>query len=162
MRTGLSRRSALAGLGAGGIGVALAARGAAAQETADATAHPIVGLWTHARGPETPPGLRAFTAIHGDGTVSMIHSFGGPGVGAWQPTGERSVQWLVTFLNIADTPGGFAEGTVTVAGTLTVDDAGTTVTEESTVEIRTPDNVVVGTFPFATTFNRVQVEAPSA
>ena len=159
----LTRRAALAGLGAGGLGAALAARGASAQEaTADRAAHPIVGLWTHVSGPETPPGLRAFTAIHGDGTLSSVHSFGGPGVGAWHATGVRSVRGILKYLNIADAPGQFVEGTVTVSGSLTVDEAGTTVTEESTIDIRTPDDAVVATFPFTTTFVRVPVEAPPA
>ena len=159
----LTRRAALAGLGAGGLGAALVARGASAQEaTADRAAHPIVGLWTHVRGPETPPGLRAFTAIHGDGTLSSVHSFGGPGGGAAPDTGERSVRWILKYLNIADAPGQFVEGTVTVSGSLTVDEAGTTVTEESTVDIRTRDDAVVATIPFTTTFVRVPVEAPPA
>ena len=162
-RQSVSRRTALAGLGAGGLGAALTARGASAQEpTADMAAHPIVGLWTHVSGPGTPPGLRAFTAIHGDGTLTSLHSFGGAGVGAWHATGERSVQWILKYLNIADTPGQFVEGTVTVSGSLTVDGVGTTVTEESTIDIRTADGTVVATFPFTTTFVRVPVEAPPA
>ena len=161
----VSRRAALAGLGAGGVGLALGApaRGVAAQDAASGTAaHPIVGLWTHVSGPGTPPGLRAFTAIHGDGTLNSVHSFGGAGVGAWRATGERSVRWILKYLNIADAPGQFVEGTVTVSGSLTVDEAGTTVTEESTIDIRTPDDAVVATFPFTTTFVRVPVEAPPA
>ena len=124
--------------------------------------HPIVGLWTHVSGAETPPGLRAFTAIHGDGTLTSVHSFGGPGVGAWHATGERSVRWILKYLNIADAPGQFVEGTVTVSGSLTVDDAGTTVTEESTVDVRAADGAAVANFPFTTTFVRVPVEAPPA
>lgn len=47
MRNSVSRRTALAGLGAGGLGVALAAaRPAAAQDAAAEMAkHPIVGFW---------------------------------------------------------------------------------------------------------------------
>ena len=163
---GLSRRTALGRIAAVGAALGLGGRlgRAAAQEAtpADMAAHPIVGLGTHVRGPETPPGLRAFTTIHGDGTLSSVHSFGGAGVGAWHATGERSVQWVVKYLNIADAPGQFVEGTVTVSGSLTVDEAGTTVTEESTVDIRTPDDAVVATIPFTTTFVRVPVEAPPA
>ena len=158
----VSRRTALAGLGAGGLGVALGTRVHPASAQDVMASHPIVGLWTHVSGPGTPPGLRAFTAIHGDGTLSSVHSFGGAGVGAWRATGERSVRWILKYLNIADAPGQFVEGTETVSGSLTVDDAGTTVTEESTIDIRTPDDAVVATFPFPTTFVRGPVEGPPA
>ena len=156
----ISRRTALAGLGAGGLALAASTRPAAAQDAM--TSHPIVGLWTHVSGPETPPGLRAFTAIHGDGTLTSSHSFGGAGLGAWRATGERSVEWVVKYLNIAEAPGEFVEGTLTLFGTLTVDEAGTTVTEESTVDIRAADGAAVASFPFTTTFARVPVEAPPA
>ena len=163
---GLSRRAALGRLAAVGAALGLTARPgrAAAQEATPAAtaAHPIVGLWTHVSGPGTPPGLRAFTAIHGDGTLSSVHSFGGAGAGAWHATGERSVRWVVKYLNIADAPGQFVEGTVTVFGSLTVDEAGATVTEESTVDVRAADDTVVANFPFTTTFARVPVEAPPA
>ena len=42
----VSRRAALAGLGAGGLGMALAAKTAAAQDgAADLAGHPLVGSW---------------------------------------------------------------------------------------------------------------------
>ena len=70
----VSRRAALAGLGAGGIGLALAAapRPVAAQDaTAEMAAHPVVGLWQFdgaldpAQGPS--PGFEIF---HADGTYT--------------------------------------------------------------------------------------------
>lgn len=159
----LSRRTALAGLGAGSLAAALAARGASAQQAAtDPASHPIVGVWRNVTGPETPPGLRTINAIHGDGTLTGVHSFGGAGVGAWHPVDARAVRWIIVYFNIADTPGQFVEGTVTVAGSLTVDEAGTTLTEETTVEIRAADDAVVASFPFTTTFARVPAEAPPA
>lgn len=55
----VTRRTALAGLGAGGLGVAIAAsvRGVAAQDaTAEMATHPIVGLWQLDPGPNPPTG----------------------------------------------------------------------------------------------------------
>jgi hypothetical protein len=159
----ISRRVAVAGLGASGLGAALTGRGASAHDDATNLAtHPAVGLWTNLVGPDTPPGLRAFNAIHGDGTISGMHSFGGPAAGAWRATGERSIQWLIKYLNIADTPGQYVEGTVTVFSSLTVDEDGTTAQEDAMIEIRDADDTVVGTFPYQSTFTRVPVEAPPA
>lgn len=158
--TALSRRAALVGLGAGGLGVALAARGASAQDaTTDLASHPVVGLWSLASGPGTP---RAINAMHGDGTITSLNSFGGLGLGAWQPTGERSIRKVLTFYNIAQVPGEFEEGTVTITASLTVDEAGTTMAEESTVEIRAADDTVLANFPSTGTFTRMTAEAPPA
>src|SRR5215207_9261017 len=98
----LSRRTALVGLGAGGIGVALAARGriAAAQEApSDAMAnHPIVGAWMVT----TPigPALAVFSA-DGSNIQGVPTAQAGPGgvtftgaqVGTWEPTGPRSIHF---------------------------------------------------------------------
>jgi hypothetical protein len=124
-------------------------------------AHPIVGLWRQVTTAETPPSLRALNAIHGDGTLTSLHSFGGTGVVTWEATDKRAVQWLLMYFNIADVPGQFEEGTVTVFGTLTVDDTGDTVTEASTIEISAADGTVVATFPYQSTFVRVPVAAPA-
>ena len=95
----MSRRAALAGLGAGGLGLALTAatRPAAAQEGAtDLAGHPLVGTWVVM----TPGGV--VPQIHGpDGSVISAfapnyvdpvlgYTFQGPGLGVWEATGERS------------------------------------------------------------------------
>src|SRR5688500_17531350 len=94
----VSRRTALAGLGAGGLGVALAAtsRHSAAQEATPAAlaSHPIVGVWMVT----TPmgPSLAVFSAdgsnIQGVPTANAGPqgvTFTGAQVGTWAPDGER-------------------------------------------------------------------------
>ena len=49
---------------------------------------------------------------------------------------------------------------MTLTGTLTVDGAGTTLTEESTVDIRAADGAVVATFPFVASFARLTADTP--
>src|SRR5215218_9725397 len=98
----LSRRTALAGLGAGGIGAALAARQhiATAQEApSDAMAnHPIVGVWMVAA--PLGPALAVFSAdgtnIQGVPTAQAGPqgvTFTGAQVGTWEPDGERRVHF---------------------------------------------------------------------
>ena len=49
----VSRRAAVAGLGAGGLGLVMTGRGASAQD-ADMATHPIVGAWTLDFDPTNP------------------------------------------------------------------------------------------------------------
>jgi hypothetical protein len=156
----LSRRTAFAGLGVAGLGLAAAAaaRPASAQETGT---HPVVGLWTQEKTPDTPPGFTAFNTIHADGTITSIHSFAGPGVGAWQATGDRTANTTGKYLNIAGEPGGYVTGIVTVWSTLTVAADGNSFTEEAVVELVAIDGTKVSTFPFTSTQIRVPVEPPS-
>ena len=155
----VSRRTALAGLGAGGLGLAAAAaaRPASAQESAT---QPFVGLWTQQKSADLPPGFINFTTIHADGTISSIHSFAGAGVGAWQATGERTGNWTVKFLNLAGEPGGYVSGVVTARSSLTLAEDDNTITEDAVIELTGSDGTNVGTFPFSTTHVRVNVEPP--
>jgi hypothetical protein len=158
----VTRRTALAGLSAGGLGLTLVAstRRASAQEVpTDLASHPVVGLWSLASGPGAP---RAINAMHGDGTFTGLNSFGGLGLGAWEPTGERSIRTVLTFYNIAQVPGEFVEGTGTITSSLTVDEAGTTMAEESIIDIRDADGAQVANFPATGTFTRMTLDAPPA
>jgi hypothetical protein len=120
----VSRRSALAGLGAGGLGLALAAtvRHAAAQDAAAEMAnHPLVGTWMTGTGPldlavahwdadgdMTNNGL--FAVPGPDGTV--IHS--NPFAGVWEPDGDRGIH--ITFMAVTYDAAGAVTGTITVDG----------------------------------------------
>jgi hypothetical protein len=100
----LSRRTALAGLGAGGLGIALAAtaRPAAAQDAAAMANHPIVGAWLVL---SSPPGPMTIV-FHPDGTCvfGVLTTVPGPngvgfstaGLGMWEPTGERTMRFTAT------------------------------------------------------------------
>lgn len=103
-RNAISRRSTLAGLAGGGLGLAFAAaaRPAAAQEGAgDLDGHPMVGTWAVM----TPGGV--VPQIHGpDGSVVVAYPpnyvdpmlgliFQGPSLGRWEADGERNGHFTV-------------------------------------------------------------------
>ena len=129
----VSRRTALAGLGAGGLGLALAAtaRPAAAQDaTAEAMAnHPIVGAWMVAA--PTGPALAVFLAdgtnIQGVPTAQAGPqgvTFTGAQVGTWEPVSERGIHFTGVQL-LTDATGAFV-GTVTIDGHPVVSEDGQT------------------------------------
>ncbi len=137
----ISRRTALAGLGAGGVGLAFAAgaRPVAAQDAASEMAtHPIVGAWLVAPSSER----RGFETIvfTADGSVmqgfavTLDHGprgvwFSGPGVGAWEPTGERGAAY--TAVTVLSDAAGTNLGTTTVDGTIVVSEDGRTFDDGS-------------------------------
>ena len=120
----VSRRTALAGLGAGGLGLALAAtaRGVAAQNAiAEMATHPLVGTWMTGTSPAdfavahwdadgnmTNNGLFALPGP--DGT--MIHS--NPFAGVWEPDGDRGIHF--TFMALTYDAAGAVTGSITVDG----------------------------------------------
>ena len=118
--TAVSRRTALAGLGAGGLGLALAAtaRPAAAQDaTSEMATHPQVGVWMV----DSPIG-RAIAVYSAEGSVvtALAASQAGPRgvafastqVGTWEATGARGAHLTVVQL-LSDGAGAYA-GSVTV------------------------------------------------
>jgi hypothetical protein len=119
----LSRRTALVGLGAGGIGAALAASGriAAAQEApSEAMAtHPMVGAWMAA----TPAGL-APGIFFPDGTVIVSVPATGNSplgttsvsteIGTWEPVSKRGIHF--TGVQLHSDANGTSVGSVTIDG----------------------------------------------
>ena len=100
-----SRRSAVAGLGASGLGLALATRSgtATAQDGAgDLAGHPLVGTWLAMTGGGIVP------QYHGaDGSIvayfppnyvdpALGLTFQGPALGHWEPVGARGAR--LTFI----------------------------------------------------------------
>ena len=160
----VSRRAALAGLGAGGLGLALAAaaRPAAAQDSTPGAmaGHPIVGAWYADFDPANPGTLFVFTSFHADGTRTDVHPFAGAGIGAWEATGERTGRAINKYQNIATAPGDFVQGTVTVWATVAVAEDGDSTTEDAVVELRGSDGTVVALFPFSGGSRRLVVEPP--
>src|SRR4051812_42237185 len=149
----VSRRTALAGLGAGGLGVALAAPGTrvAAQEasTDSLAGHPLVGTWLaitpFGASPETfaadgsvvagPPIIEA-----GDQGVTFF----GPGIGVWTSTGERSGAF--TFVQTLGHADGAYAGTLTIDGHLDVSEDGQSFVDdapETTLTFRDAQNNVL-------------------
>src|SRR6186713_2769586 len=113
----VSRRSALAGLGVGSLGLALGAtaRGVAAQDaTSEMASHPIVGTWYFDFDPANPGTLFVYSIFHADGTRTDLHPFAGPGIGSWVATDERAGESILKYQNIAAEPGVYVPGTGTV------------------------------------------------
>jgi len=104
----VSRRTTLAGLGAGGLGLALATRGhrAAAQEaTPDALAtHPIVGVWNAMTpgGPSLATFLADGSATFANPPTAMDSTRGvvylSPSVGTCEPTGPRGIHFTASLV----------------------------------------------------------------
>jgi hypothetical protein len=172
-RDSISRRSALAGLGAGGLGLALASttRHTAAQDaSADMANHPIVGAWNVI----TPsgPSLAVFSA---DGTnVQGLPAtqagpngvtFVGPQVGTWEPISERGIHFTGIQLH-SDATGVFT-GTVTIDGYPVVSEDGMTLLDDQSqvmITIRDAAGAILQQFPASgdppVTGTRMGVGAP--
>jgi hypothetical protein len=132
-RPSVSRRAALAGLGAGGLGLAFAAgrHGAAAQ---DAATHPIVGVWmvTTRFGP-------APSIFAADGTVTIARpatqagpqgvAFVSSEVGTWEPISERGVHF--TSVHLQSDANGTYTGSVTIDGHPIVSEDGQSFVDDS-------------------------------
>jgi hypothetical protein len=152
----VSRRTALAGLGAGGLGVAVttAVRPAAAQDASPASmaGHPIVGTWIIVRdvtNTTEPPVVVVFTA---DG--SFIDAYQGA-TGVWEATGPNSAAFtLIPFNGPPQATSGYA----VVRGTWEIDDGGATMRGSANVTVLTPDGMVVATGELSSTATRMQVE----
>ncbi len=120
----VSRRSALAGLGASGLGVALAAttRPASAQDAATEMAnHPLVGTWLAGRaandisvahwGPDGSMTTNLPTVgVGADGAITHND----PAMGSWVPEGARGIHFI--FTNRTYDATGALTGTFTVEG----------------------------------------------
>jgi len=153
----VTRRTALAGLGAGSLGLALAttARQASAQD-ADALAnHPIVGVWNvmTPRGPVLalffPDGTVLITpqvAQVGPNGVTFVTS--NPGV--WEPVGERSAHFTVVQIH-SDATGTFT-GSVTIDGYPVVSEDGLSLFDDQSqgmITIRDAAGAIVQEIPTA-------------
>ena len=137
----LTRRAALAGIGAGGLGLALAAaRVAAAQDaTPGATAgHPLVGTWVLDFANGSAPVAPTFTS---DGNF-IDPGFGIAGV--WEATGPSTASYVWVLILQGDDFNGY----LSVTGTIEVDPSGeswtttgggdTTVAADGTVVASNP------------------------
>ncbi len=151
--TPLSRRLALAGFGAGGLGLAMATRGsrvgAQATSTIDRATHPIVGIWCVDA--PTGPTVAVFSA-NGDVMIGVPATQSGPNgvtfvsseIGMWEPVSERGVRFTSVQLH-SDMTGAFT-GTVTIEGYPVVSEDGMSVVDDgpdTTVTIRDATHALV-------------------
>ena len=164
----VSRRIALAGLGAGGLGLAVAAtpRPAAAQEATPVpmAGHPLVGTWiVTISGPPNPPGpaLISFTS---DGIVTQLDPIRGNGMGTWVATGARSGLLTLIFVNYAPGSTTDFESLGVARNMMEVDAAGDAYSGQGEIEFRALDGTKVeGPYgPFPVDGKRVQAETTFA
>jgi hypothetical protein len=135
----VSRRSALAGLGTGGLGIALTT-GALPVSAQDATpaamaGHPIIGTLIIVRDITNTTEVPVIVVFTADGSFIDPHQ----GVaGVWESTGSQSAAMtVVPFI------AGGTEGIGGVRGTWEIDAGGETMTGPAAVTILTPDGTVV-------------------
>src|SRR4051794_28269928 len=134
----VSRRAAMAGIAATGVGLALAARGrniSAQEASPEALAsHPIVGAWMVT----TPigPSLAVFSAdginIQGVPTAqagAQGVTFTGAQVGTWEPINERGIHF--TSVQLHTDANGTYVGSVTIDGHPVVSEDGQTIVDDS-------------------------------
>lgn len=105
--------------------------------------HPIVGAWRLLNEPGTPEENVSYAIFHAAGTYTEAHPYGGTGIGAWTPTGERSADLTIYFQNISQDPNVFEPGVVTVWQAIEVDEKAMTLAATGTVEVALPDGTVV-------------------
>jgi hypothetical protein len=149
----VSRRAALAGLGAGGLGLALSVPGrrAAAQGGAgDPAGHPLVGTWAVMTTGGVIPQIHgadgsiiaAFPPNYVDAQLGL--TFQGPGLGRWEATGERTAQF--TFFQALSDANGAYIGTFQLVDTLTASEDGQTwsgSTDQARIVMRDAANNVI-------------------
>ena len=135
----ITRRTALAGLGAGGLGLALAAtaRQVSAQDATPAAmaGHPMIGTWVVDRDITTTtdaPSVAVYTADGG-----LLDPSQGV-AGAWQATGPRSAAWTLVVL-LEQGAGGY----LAVRSTGEVDAGGDTLDSPYSFTLVSPDGTVV-------------------
>src|SRR6476659_2883214 len=129
----LTRRSAVASLGAGGLGLAaaLGAQRVAAQEATPAAmaGHPIIGTWIITRDITNTTEVPVVVVFTGDGGFIDPHQ----GVaGVWEPTGPQSA--AMTIVPFVD---GGAGGYAVVRAAWEIDAGGETMTGPAAVTVLT-------------------------
>lgn len=149
----ISRRTALVGLSAGGLGLALAAptRHASAQDATATAKHPVVGFWQNkTTGPDSNVMPWVFCLFHADGTYHDWNGLGaGSALGIWRPAGERAVDLLFIYRDTDPTTATEGLGTATFRMTVTVDDTGNALTYDGNLDVRDPAGALLLTIPDA-------------
>jgi hypothetical protein len=134
----LSRRTALAGISATGLGLALAATAhhASAQEATPTTMaeHPLVGTWIVDRNPDDPTEIPTYNVLTADGGV-IDPTQGGAGV--WEATGPDTANFTLSG-TIMELGAYFL-----VRGSLVVDAGGGTATNSYSSTIVQADGTVL-------------------
>ena len=178
--TAISRRTALTGLGAGTLGLALGARGAGAAQGMTTADHPLMGMWLAMANPARrgeDPQFPAPSLFAADGTVVLgfvpaeigmdgAIQFSGSPMGVWEPYDEQTGHF--TAVQVLADKTGMLIGSVTIDGHPHVSDDGLTFVDDGslvTVTIRDAAGAVVTVIPpgptgFPVTATRMRVGNP--
>ncbi len=156
----LTRRTAVTGLGAGGLGLALGARtpDAAAQEVTT-VGHALVGTWFLESSSANPTQAHDLFILHADGTYIEANADGSVRLGVWEPTGPTTA--TLTIVAYSRDAAGASLGGITIRLTITLNPDGNSYTAEGTIELTAPDGSTSGQAgPAMGTATRMLVEAP--
>jgi hypothetical protein len=164
VESNLTRRAALAGMGVGGFGLAMAARsmGASArQATPTAIAdHPLTGMWLAMANPplDSDPQVPVPSLFGADGTVVLVFppiAVGQNGIeysssymGTWEPYDEQRGHFNVVR-TVSDPSGNFVSST-TIDGYPLVNEDGTSFIDDGslvTVTIRDASGAILQQIP---------------
>ena len=153
----VSRRTAMAGLGAAGLGIALAAspHGASAQDATPMAmaGHPLVGTWIVIRDVESTNASPSIVVYSADGGLSDPSQ----GVaGSWMATGPRSAAW--TLVDFLDGDGGY----VVVRSTGDVDEGDNSLDSPYTFTVVGADGTVLASGPGMSRYTRLPIEPMEA
>jgi hypothetical protein len=122
------------------VGLTLSARHQAIAQDATPVAtesHPIIGTWVWDNDPANPRADVTYGIFHADGSYAETSTFNGTALGAWEATGERSVDVIETFVDIDESPA-LAPGTAMFLISLQVDSRGETFIGTGAVQVRSP------------------------
>jgi hypothetical protein len=160
----VSRRSALGGVGAAAAVMGLSrVNNVRAQDVgSELSAHPLVGAWRVTSDPNEPnssePADPSYYVFHADGTALTSTAVAGVGVGVWRPTGGRTADRSVSYVDLDPDPNHLEHGEATGSTSVTVDESGTAFTETGTVQGKAIDGTVLFTIPSINIGTRLEVE----
>jgi hypothetical protein len=140
--------------------VAALSLGTTAQEaTPSAMAdHPVVGVWQWDNDLDNPGTDISLGIFHADGTYTEPSPGAGVGVGVWEPTGERTADLTLVYLDINEDPLVVEPGTGKFWLAVEVDASGTMIRAPGIIRASTADGTVVYEGEFLAQGTRVDVE----
>jgi PKD repeat protein len=154
----LTRRSTLAVLAGGGLGLAVANRTGAAQDASPAAANgsPLIGTWQWDASPGRPE-PSALAIFHADGTYAEWQPAGGEATGIWRMNGERTFDLLFIFPDTDPSPdvSTFSPGTATFTVTGELDETGNALTAMGTIDVRDAGGLQLLELPWSRPATRV-------
>ena len=160
--TGLSRRTAVAGLGASGLGLALLMHPSDARAQALTTAgHPLVGTWFLVSSSANPTEAHDLFILHADGTYIEANADASVRLGVWEATSPTTA--TLTIEAYSRDEAGASQGGLIIRLTITLNPDGNSYTAEGTIELIAPDGSRSGQAgPARGEATRMVVEAPGA